>query len=126
MMRRMLAGKIHRAIVTEANLDYEGSVGIDSALMRAAGIFDSEAVSIWNVTRGSRLTTYAIEAPAGSGTIAVNGAAAHLNHPGDLVILACFAYLSEGDAALHRPCVVFVDQNNNIVERRAERLDASA
>lgn len=125
MMRRMLAGKIHRAIVTEANLDYEGSVGIDSALMKAAGIFDGEAVSIWNVTRGSRLTTYAIEGPAGSGTVAVNGAAAHLNQPGDVVILACFAYLSESEAGFYRPRVVFVDQNNNIVERRAERLGIS-
>ena len=82
-MRHMFRSKIHRATITDADLDYEGSVTIDEALREAAGILEFEAVQIWNVTRGSRLETYAMKAPRGSGVVCVNGAAAHLNTPGD-------------------------------------------
>jgi aspartate 1-decarboxylase len=124
-MLRMLKGKIHRATVTEANLDYEGSVAIDRLLMDAAGILPSEAVDIWNVTRGTRLSTYAIAAPKGSGTVAVNGAAAHLNEAGDIVILAAFVFLDREQAARHVPQAVFVDGANRIVEQRPEKFEAA-
>src|SRR5512143_3163485 len=93
MRLNVFKSKIHRATVTHADLEYEGSVTIDVDLMKAADILPHEAVHIWNVTRGTRLVTYALEGPAGSGAVAVNGAAAHLNRPGDLVILATFAAL---------------------------------
>ncbi len=118
--RRMLRGKIHRATVTEANLDYEGSVSIDPALLEASGIVENEAVNIWNVTRGTRLETYALIGRPGSGDICVNGAAAHLVKPGDLVIIACFFNLHEKHVAGFKPKVVFVDSNNKMVETRAE------
>lgn len=124
-MLRMLKAKIHRATVTNADVDYEGSVAIDRILLEAADILPNEAVDIWNVTRGTRLTTYAIEAPRGSGAISVNGAAAHLNKPGDLVILASFAYLTREQALLHKPNVVFVDELNRIVEQRPEKYQAA-
>lgn len=115
MKLRMFKSKIHRATVTHADLAYEGSVTIDSNLLRAAGILPHEEVHVWNVTNGSRLVTYALEGPAGSGAICINGAAAHLTHPGDLVILATFAEMSQ-KAALHfSPTVVRVDQHNRIV-----------
>ncbi len=88
MRRRMFLGKIHRATVTQADLHYEGSVTIDVDLLEAAGILAHEEVNIWNVTNGNRLATYALEGPRGSGVVCVNGAAAHLVAPGDLVILA--------------------------------------
>ena len=88
MKLSMFKSKIHRATVTHADLAYEGSVTIDSDLLDAAGILPYEAVHIWNATQGTRLVTYALEGPRGSGAICVNGAAAHLNKPGDLVILA--------------------------------------
>ncbi len=117
MMRRtLLKSKIHRATVTEANLDYEGSVTIDRALMDAADIVDHEQVQIYDVTNGSRLTTYAIPGPAGSGVVCINGAAAHLVKAGDLVILATYAEYDEADVRRHRPRVVFVDSDNEIAE----------
>ena len=91
MRRTLFKSKIHRATVTQADLDYEGSVTIDAELMRAADILPYEKVHIWNRTNGSRLETYALEAPAGSGVICVNGAAAHHAQPGDIVIIATFA-----------------------------------
>jgi aspartate 1-decarboxylase len=121
-MLRLMKAKIHRATVTCADVDYEGSVAIDRLLMEAADILPNEAVDIWNVTQGTRLTTYAIEAPAGSGTISINGAAARLNEPGDIVILAVFTYLSRDEALRHVPSVVFVDGQNRITEKRAERI----
>ena len=93
MRRTFFKAKIHRATVTHADLHYEGSVTIDEDLMDAAGIWDYEAVHIWNVTRGTRLQTYALKGQRGSGVVCINGAAAHLNQPGDLVILAAFAEL---------------------------------
>ena len=99
MRRTLFKSKIHRATVTQADLDYEGSVTIDADLMRAADMLPYEKVHIWNRTNGTRLETYALEGPAGSGVICVNGAAAHLARPGDMVIIATFAEVeSEGVA----------------------------
>src|ERR1700742_3195590 len=99
-MRSFLCSKIHRATVTHAYLHYEGSLSIDVNLLKEADIMPFEQVHVWNVTRGSRLTTYAIEAPAGSGEIKTNGAAALLNLPGDIVIIAAFAQMFESEAKL--------------------------
>jgi len=112
MRLNVFKSKIHCATVTHADLDYEGSVTIDSDLLDAANILPHEAVHIWNVTRGSRLVTYALEGPRGTGCIAVNGAAAHLNKPGDLVILATYADMTPEEARAHRPTVVRVDARN--------------
>ena len=117
MRRTFFKSKIHRATVTHADLDYEGSVSIDEDLLEAAGIWEYEAVHIWNITRGTRLQTYAIRGERGAGTICINGAAAHLNKPGDLVILATFAELEESEARVHKPVVVLVDRQNKIVAR---------
>jgi len=117
MRRTFFKSKIHRATVTHADLDYEGSVSIDEDLLEAAGIWEYESVHIWNITRGTRLQTYAIKGERGSGTICINGAAAHLNRPGDLVILATFAELEESEARVHKPVVVLVDRQNRIVAR---------
>src|SRR5512133_307846 len=119
MRRTFFKSKIHRATVTHADLEYEGSVTIDEDLMDAAGIWDYEAVHIWNITRGSRLQTYAIKGPRGSGVICINGAAAHLNKPGDMVIIATFAELEESEARAHVPTVVLVDRQNRIVAKDA-------
>ena len=131
MRLSVFKSKIHRATVTHADLDYEGSVTIDSELMEAAKIVPFEAVHIWNVTQGTRLVTYALQGPAGSGAVCVNGAAAHLNRPGDVVILATFADLDPLEARTHKPVVVRVDAGNRIVdattpERAAQPLQARA
>jgi aspartate 1-decarboxylase len=115
MRRSFFKSKIHRATVTHADLDYEGSVSIDEALMDAAGIWDYEQVHIWNITRGTRITTYAIRGERNSGVICINGAAAHQNKPGDMVILATFAEMDESEARAHEPKVVLVDAKNRIV-----------
>jgi aspartate 1-decarboxylase len=116
-MRRMFKSKIHRATVTQADLDYEGSLTIDANLLEAADILPFEEVHVWNVTRGTRLTTYAITGDAGSGVICINGAAAHLMRPGDLVIIATFTDLDEHAARAHQPRVVLVDDKNRIRAR---------
>ena len=126
MRRSFFKSKIHRATVTHADLDYEGSVSIDEDLLDAAGIWPYEQVHIWNITRGTRLTTYAIQGERGSGVISVNGAAAHLNKPGDLVILATFAELEESEARAHRPAVVLVDRQNKIVARDVAEVPGPA
>lgn len=115
MRLNVFKSKIHRATVTHADVAYEGSVSIDADLMDAAGILPYEAVHIWNVTNGSRLVTYALSGARGSGTICVNGAAAHLNRPGDLVILATYADMEPAEAKAHVPTVVRVDGNNRIL-----------
>ncbi len=120
MRRTFFKSKIHRAWVTHADLEYEGSVTIDEALMEAADIADYEAVHVWNVTRGTRLVTYAIRGACGSGVICINGAAAHLNHPGDVVILATFAELDDRDGRGLEPTVIRVDRENRIVGRGPE------
>ena len=119
MRRTFFKSKIHRATVTHADLDYEGSVSIDEDLLEAADIWEHEAVHVWNVTRGTRLQTYAIKGPRGSGVVCINGAAAHLNKPGDTVILAAFAELEESEARTFAPTVVLVDSQNRIVARNA-------
>ena len=122
MRRTFFKSKIHRATVTQADLDYEGSVTIDEDLMEAAGIWNWEAVHIWNITRGTRLQTYAIKGARGSGVICINGAAAHLNKPGDMVILATFAELEESEARTFVPKVVLVDRQNKIVVKDAVEI----
>jgi aspartate 1-decarboxylase len=117
MRRTFFKAKIHRATVTDADLDYEGSVSIDGDLLEAAGILEYEAVHVWNITRGTRLQTYAIAGKRGSGVVCINGAAAHLNKPGDLVILATFAELDEAELRGFKPTVVLVDASNKIVSR---------
>jgi aspartate 1-decarboxylase len=116
MRRTMFKSKIHRATVTDANLDYEGSVTIDADLLRAADILPFEGVHIWNVTRGSRIETYALEGPNGSGVVCVNGAGAHQNKPGDIVIIATFAQLEAAELERHVPTVVLVDERNRVVD----------
>jgi aspartate 1-decarboxylase len=124
MRRTLFKSKIHRATVTQADLDYEGSVTIDATLMRAADIMPYEKVHIWNRTNGSRLETYALEAPAGSGVICVNGAAAHHARPGDMVIIATFVETNDDvEARSWKPTVVHVDAQNRIVERAAGEPD---
>ena len=114
MKLNILKSKIHRATVTHADLDYEGSVTIDADLLRAADIHAYESVHVWNVTSGARFVTYAIEGPAGSGAVCINGAAAHHANPGDLVLLATFAEMTPEELATHRPLVVRVDAKNGI------------
>ncbi len=114
-MRVMLKSKIHRATVTEADLDYVGSVAIDTALMEAADLIEGEQVVIADITNGARLETYVIPAPRGSGTITINGAAAHLVHAGDLVIIMSYCVLDDAEARAARPRVVHVDGRNRIV-----------
>ncbi len=126
MRHAMFKSKIHRATVTHADLHYEGSVTIDADLMRAARILPFEEVRIWNVTRGTRLETYALEGAAGSGVVCINGAAAHLNQPGDLVILATFAQMDPIEARRHRPTVVLVDAKNRIVDPSAREVAGPA
>ncbi|WP_291178235.1 aspartate 1-decarboxylase [Gimesia sp.] len=112
MKRVLLKSKIHRATVTEANLAYNGSVTIDRELMDAADIVEYEQVQIYNITSGTRLTTYAIIGEPGSGVICINGAAAHLVKPQDLVIIASYAEYKEKEARRHQPKVVLVDSQN--------------
>ncbi|CAN5432683.1 aspartate 1-decarboxylase [soil metagenome] len=126
MRRRMFASKIHRATVTVADVDYEGSVTIDQDLLDVAGILEWEEVHIWDVTNGARLATYAISGPRGSGVIGINGAAAHLIHPGDIVILATFVELEDAEAREHVPTAVFVDDQNRVKELRAEIVSVPA
>ncbi len=112
MKLNVFKSKIHRATITHADRDYEGSVTIDLDLLERAEILPYEAVHVWNVTRGTRLVTYAIEGQRGSGAICINGAAAHLNQPGDIVILATFADMTPEEARRHVPKVVRVDAQN--------------
>lgn len=116
MMRTLMTSKIHRATVTQADLHYVGSVTVDADLLKAANIMENEQVSIVDVTNGSRLVTYAIEGKAGSGEIKINGPAAHLVSPGDLVILIAYGQFSEDEARAHKPTVVHVDENNRVVK----------
>jgi aspartate 1-decarboxylase len=114
MMRSMFKSKIHRATVTEADLEYEGSVTIDQDLLDAADILAGEEIHIWDVSNGSRLTTYTLSGPRGSGCVCINGAAAHLINPGDQVIMATFAQMDEVEARNFEPKVILVDDHNRI------------
>ena len=120
LYRKMLKSKIHRARVTHADLDYEGSITISPELLKAANILPNEAVNVWNVTAGTRFETYAITGEKGSPHVCINGAAAHLVTPGDIVIIASFIQLPEEQCASHVPTVVFVDEFNRSKEIRPE------
>jgi aspartate 1-decarboxylase len=115
-MRIMMKSKIHRATVTQADLDYVGSVTLDVALMEAADLLEGEQVAIVDITNGARIETYVIPGERGSGVIGINGAAAHLVHPGDLVIIMSYAVLSDAEARAIEPRVVHVDAGNRIVK----------
>ena len=114
MVLNMLKGKIHRATVTQAEVDYIGSITIDQDLMDAAGILEYEKVQVADVERGTRLETYVISGEPGSGVICLNGAAAHLVTPGDKVIIMCYAQMTPEEAHESKPRVVFVDEDNKI------------
>ncbi|SDF84889.1 aspartate 1-decarboxylase [Pseudonocardia oroxyli] len=116
MLRTMMTAKIHRATVTQADLHYVGSVTVDRDLMDASGLLEGEKVAIVDITNGARLETYVIPGARGSGVIGINGAAAHLVHPGDLVILIAYGMLDEAELLTYEPKVVFVDGDNKVVE----------
>jgi aspartate 1-decarboxylase len=125
MKREMLRAKVHRVTVTEANLEYEGSLTLDAGLMEAGGFVEFEKIDVYNVERGTRFTTYLIEGERGSGVCCVNGAAAHLAGAGDAVIIASYATLDETEVAKHRPVIVLVDAENRIREVKRSRAPAS-
>ncbi len=115
-MRKLLRGKIHRATVTDANLNYEGSITVDKALMEAMDLLEFESVHVWNVNNGERFETYVLEGERNSGVICVNGAAARKVAPGDLVIIGAFTWLDEESARRHQPKIVMVDEKNRVKE----------
>jgi aspartate 1-decarboxylase len=114
MLLNLLKAKIHRATVTHAELHYEGSCAIDGRLLDIAGIHEYEQIHVWNVDQGTRFVTYAIRAEEGSGTISVNGGAAHFAKPGDIVIIATFGQCDEAEAATFKPMCVYVDRDNRL------------
>lgn len=114
MILTMLKAKLHRATVTQADLDYEGSVTIDMDLLEESGILVNEQVDVLDITNGARLTTYAIEGERGSGVIGINGAAAHLVKTGDLVIICAYAQMDEKEAKSHKPKVLLLDERNKV------------
>ena len=114
--REMVSGKIHRATVTGADLHYVGSISVDEDLLAAADIYPGQKVDVVDVTNGARLSTYTIAAPSGSGIVQLNGAAAHLVDPGDLVIIIAYAHMDEARARQYKPAVVLVDENNRPVQ----------
>ena len=116
MMRIIMKSKIHRATVTHAHLDYVGSVTLDAALMDAADLLEGEQVAIVDITNGARIETYVIPGPRGSGVIGINGAAAHVVHPGDLVIIMSYAVLDDAEARALEPRIVHVDGANRVVK----------
>ena len=116
MMRMMLKSKIHRATVTQADLHYVGSVTLDAALMEAADLLEGEQVAVVDITNGARIETYVIPGERGSGIIGINGAAAHLVHEGDLVIIMSYAMLDEAEARALEPRIVHVDGQNRVVK----------
>jgi aspartate 1-decarboxylase len=123
MQRTMLKSKLHRATVTDANLEYEGSISIDRGLSDAADFLLFERVEIYNITNGARFATYVIEAPRGSGEICVNGAAAHLVRPGDKVIIASYVNLSDAEAKAWVPKVILLDAENRPKAEQSPTLD---
>jgi aspartate 1-decarboxylase len=120
MFVRMLKSKIHRAVVTETNLNYEGSVTIDETLMKEAGILPYEEISVWNVTNGERFNTYAVPGKADTGEIIINGAAAHKAKRGDIVIIASFVFVEGKAASEHRPVILLVDRDNRVTKKYSE------
>jgi len=117
MMRIMLRSKIHRATVTETQVDYEGSLTVDAALLEAADMLPNERVQFVNLANGARAETYLIEAPRGSGTVCLNGAAARLGEPGDKLIIFVFCLLEDAEARSHKPTFVYVDDQNRLVKK---------
>lgn len=120
LTRPMMISKIHRATVTQADLHYVGSVTVDADLLEAVDLLPGQQVDIVDVTNGARLTTYVIPGEVGSGQICINGAAAHLVHPGDVVIIIAYGMLADADARTFMPSVVFVDSDNRIVAESDE------
>lgn len=118
MYLTMLKCKLHRASVTHAELEYEGSCAIDGRLLDAAGILDYEQIQVYNITNGERFTTYAIRAEEGSGIVSVNGAAAHKARPGDRVIICAYAEMEAAEAARFKPTLVYLDEHNNVTHTR--------
>ncbi|GAA3728769.1 aspartate 1-decarboxylase [Salinactinospora qingdaonensis] len=116
MQRTLINGKIHRATVTQADLHYVGSITIDADLMEAANLVEGEQVHVVDIDNGNRLVTYAITGDRGSGVIGINGAAAHLVSPGDLVIIMSYVVLDEVERTMHHPRVVHVNRDNRIIE----------
>ncbi len=114
MLINVLKSKIHRAVVTETNIEYVGSITIDKVLMEASGILPFEQVHVWNITNGSRLITYAIPGEENSGVICLNGAGAHLNQKGDKVIIAAFAVIDESELENFNPKIVLLDNSNRV------------
>ena len=114
MQITMLKAKLHRACVTDACVDYEGSCAIDADLLKLSGIREYEQIQIYNLANGERFTTYAIRAQEGSGIVSVNGAAAHKANPGDRVIIACYAQLEQKEVATFKPKLVYLNQHNQI------------
>lgn len=114
MLLSMFKSKIHRATVTEANLNYKGSLTLDAALMDAAGMLPNEEVQVLNINTGARFSTYIIEGERGSGVVCLNGAAARLGQPGDLIIALTYCHMDAGEARTHVPTVVHVDAQNAI------------
>ncbi len=114
MTLTMLKCKLHRACVTHAEVDYEGSCAIDGALLDQAGILEYEQIDLYNITNGERFTTYAIRAESGSRIISVNGAAAHKASPGDRVIICSFVEMSEEEARAHKPRLIYLDEHNRV------------
>ena len=124
MLRTMLKSKIHRATVTHADLHYVGSITVDADLLDAADLLPGEQVAVVDVTNGARLETYVIEGERGSGVIGINGAAAHLVHPGDLVILISYAQMDTAEARTYEPRVVHVDADNRVIELGSDPAEA--
>ena len=124
MLRTMMKSKIHRATVTQADLHYVGSVTVDEDLLDAANLLPGELVHIVDIDNGNRLETYTIAGERGSGVIGINGAAAHLVHPGDLVILIAYAQLTDAEARTFEPHVVFVDRDNRVIGTGADPAEA--
>jgi aspartate 1-decarboxylase len=115
MQTTMLKAKLHRATVTRSELGYEGSCAIDSHFLELAGIREYEQIQIYNINNGERFTTYAIRAEAGTGTISVNGAAARLACPGDLIIICSYAILDQKELANHKPVLIYFNEKNEII-----------
>lgn len=124
MWRELMKSKVHRATVTQADLDYVGSCTLDVGLMEAADLVAGEKVDIVDVTNGARLSTYLIEGPRGSGVVGINGAAAHLIHPGDVVILIAYGMFDAAEAQGFVPSVVFVDEQNAITRIGSDPAEA--
>ena len=116
----MIKGKIRRATVTEASLNYMGSLTLDEDLMDAAGLKENEKIQVLDITNGSRLETYIIRGERGSGRVCINGAAAHLIHKGDLVIIVSYCHLSNEESKYHQPQIVYVDADNRILSKCTE------